>query len=131
MLSILAVTLYNRFLVSFFSCCLQIQDLAPELQGASHIVLENPDLISRAVLRRGLDAQTAFQIVSIDIADIDVGHNIGARLQADQAEADTRVARARAEGRRPAIGTVDFQSPEWAVRCGIDRIEGDRAAVEV
>ena len=54
-------------------------------------VMENPDSISRAVLQRGLDAQTAFQIVSIDIADIDVGQNIGARLQADQAEADTRV----------------------------------------
>ena len=63
-------------------------------------VLENPDLISRTVLRRGLDAQTAFQIVSIDIADIDVGDNIGARLRADQAEADVRVARAQAEGRR-------------------------------
>ena len=63
-------------------------------------VMENPDSISRAVLARGLDAQTAFQIVSIDIADIDVGQNIGARLQADQAEADTRVARARAEERR-------------------------------
>jgi uncharacterized protein YqfA (UPF0365 family) len=64
------------------------------------VVMENPDLISKAVLARGLDAQTAFQIVSIDIADIDVGENIGARLQADQAEADTRVARARAERRR-------------------------------
>jgi len=63
-------------------------------------VLENPDRISRAVLDRGLDAHTAFEIVSIDIADIDVGENIGARLQADQAEADTRVARARAELRR-------------------------------
>ena len=63
-------------------------------------VLENPDLISRAVLAKNLDSQTAFEIVSIDIADIDVGTNIGARLQADQAEADTRVARARAEGRR-------------------------------
>lgn len=63
-------------------------------------VLENPDLISKAVLARRLDSQTAFEIVSIDIADIDVGQNIGARLQADQAEADTRVARARAEGRR-------------------------------
>ncbi|HIN95549.1 MAG TPA: UPF0365 family protein [Planctomycetes bacterium] len=63
-------------------------------------VLENPDLISKAVLSRRLDSQTAFEIVSIDIADIDVGDNIGARLQADQAEADTRVARARAEGRR-------------------------------
>jgi uncharacterized protein YqfA (UPF0365 family) len=67
----------------------------------SHLqVLENPDRISRAVLERGLDAHTAFEIVSIDIADIDVGENIGARLQADQAEADTRVARARAEQRR-------------------------------
>ena len=63
-------------------------------------VLENPDLISKAVLARRLDSQTAFEIVSIDIADIDVGENIGARLQADQAEADTRVARAKAEGRR-------------------------------
>ena len=63
-------------------------------------VLENPDRISRAVLERGLDAHTAFEIVSIDIADIDVGENIGARLQADQAEADTRVAQAAAEKRR-------------------------------
>lgn len=63
-------------------------------------VLENPDRISKAVLARGLDAHTAFEIVSIDIADIDVGENIGARLQADQAEADTRVARAKAERRR-------------------------------
>lgn len=63
-------------------------------------VLENPDRISKAVLARRLDSQTAFEIVSIDIADIDVGENIGARLRADQAEADTRVARARAEGRR-------------------------------
>lgn len=63
-------------------------------------VLENPDTISQMVLKRRLDSQTAFEIVSIDIADIDVGDNIGARLQADQAEADTRVARAQAEGRR-------------------------------
>ncbi len=63
-------------------------------------VLEQPDRISRAVLERGLDAHTAFEIVSIDIADIDVGENIGARLQADQAEADTRVAQAAAEKRR-------------------------------
>ena len=67
----------------------------------SHLkVMENPDKISTAVLDRGLDAQTAFEIVSIDIADIDVGENIGARLQADQAEADMRVARAKAEERR-------------------------------
>jgi len=63
-------------------------------------VLENPDMISKAVLARRLDSQTAYEIVSIDIADIDVGSNIGARLQADQAEADTRVFRAKAEGRR-------------------------------
>jgi uncharacterized protein YqfA (UPF0365 family) len=63
-------------------------------------VLEKPDRISKAVLAKRLDSQTAFEIVSIDIADIDVGDNIGARLQADQAEADTRVARANAEGRR-------------------------------
>ena len=63
-------------------------------------VLENPDRISKAVLERGLDAHTAFEIVSIDIADIDVGDQIGARLRADQAEADTRVARAMAEQRR-------------------------------
>ena len=67
----------------------------------SHLeVMENPNKISKAVLQRGLDAQTAFEIVSIDIADIDVGENIGARLQADQAEADMRVARAKAEERR-------------------------------
>jgi uncharacterized protein YqfA (UPF0365 family) len=63
-------------------------------------VLANPDRISKTVLDRRLDSETAFEIVSIDIGDIDVGENIGARLQADQAEADTRVARARAEGRR-------------------------------
>ena len=63
-------------------------------------VLENPDEISRVVLTRGLDAGTAFEIVSIDIADVDIGNNIGARLQADQAEADKRVAQANAEKRR-------------------------------
>ncbi|MEX0726712.1 MAG: flotillin-like protein FloA [Planctomycetaceae bacterium] len=65
-------------------------------------VLENPDNISRTVLNQGLEAQTAYEIVSIDIADIDVGENIGARLQADQAEADMRVAQAKAEQRRAA-----------------------------
>jgi len=72
-------------------------------------VLENPDMITRVVLSRGLDAQTAFEIVSIDIADIDVGENIGARLQSDQAEADTRVARAKAEGRRAEAIAVEQQ----------------------
>jgi len=65
-------------------------------------VLENPDSISHTVLNQGLEAQTAYEIVSIDIADIDVGDNIGARLQADQAEADMRVAEANAEQRRAA-----------------------------
>jgi uncharacterized protein YqfA (UPF0365 family) len=74
--------------------------------SASHLdVMEHPDRISKTVLARGLDAQTAFRIVSIDIAGIEVGQNIGARLQADQAEADTRVARAKAEERR-ALATA-------------------------
>jgi uncharacterized protein YqfA (UPF0365 family) len=63
-------------------------------------VLENPDRISKGVLQKGLDAGTAFEILSIDIADVDIGDNIGARLQADQAEADKRVAQAAAESRR-------------------------------
>ena len=63
-------------------------------------VLENPDLISQTVLNKGLDAGTAFEILSIDIADVDVGVNVGAKLQADQAEADKRVAQAKAEERR-------------------------------
>jgi uncharacterized protein YqfA (UPF0365 family) len=69
--------------------------------AASHkMVLENPDLISRTVLAKGLDAGTAFEIVSIDIADVDVGQNIGARLRADAAEADKILAQAKAEERR-------------------------------
>jgi uncharacterized protein YqfA (UPF0365 family) len=63
-------------------------------------VLENPDLISKRVLAKGLDAGTAFEILSIDIADVDVAQNIGAKLQGDQAEADKRVAQALAERRR-------------------------------
>ena len=63
-------------------------------------VLANPDLISKTVLKKGLDAGTAFEILSIDIADVDVGENIGAKLQAEQAEADKRVAQALAEKRR-------------------------------
>lgn len=63
-------------------------------------VLENPDSISRTVLNKGLDSGTAFEILSIDIADVDVGRNIGAQLQTDQAEADKRIAQARAEERR-------------------------------
>jgi uncharacterized protein YqfA (UPF0365 family) len=63
-------------------------------------VLENPDNISKTVLAKGLDAGTAFEILSIDIADVDVGKNIGAELQTDQAEADKRIAQAKAEERR-------------------------------
>lgn len=67
----------------------------------SHMeVLENPDLISRTVLEKGLDASTAFEILSIDIADVDVGRNIGANLMTEQAEADKRIAQAKAEERR-------------------------------
>ncbi|MBX3415073.1 MAG: flotillin-like protein FloA [Pirellulales bacterium] len=84
-------------------------------------VLENPDMISKAVLARRLDSQTAFEIVSIDIADIDVGDNIGARLQADQAEADTRVARAKAEGTRAMAASREQEM--------IAQIEESRAKV--
>lgn len=63
-------------------------------------VLENPDIISRRVLERGLDAGTAYEILSIDIADVDIGRNIGAELRTDQAEADKRIAQAAAEQRR-------------------------------
>lgn len=72
-------------------------------------VLANPMLIAQAVLSKSLDSQTAFEIVSIDIADIDVGDNIGARLQADQAEADVRVARARAEERRAQAVALEHE----------------------
>lgn len=69
--------------------------------SASHkTVLENPDQISKYVLERGLDQGTAFEILSIDIADVDVGRNIGAELQTDQAEADKKIAQAKAEERR-------------------------------
>ncbi|MCC6125548.1 MAG: flotillin-like protein FloA [Pirellulales bacterium] len=88
----------------------------------SHLeVLETPDRISKAVLARRLDSQTAFEIVSIDIGDVDVGENIGARLQADQAEADMRVARANAEGRR-ALAVAEEQEM-------IAKIEESRAKV--
>ena len=63
-------------------------------------VLENPDQISKVVLDKGLDAGTAFEILSVDIADVDVGKNIGAQLQIDQAEADKKIAQAQAEKRR-------------------------------
>jgi len=70
-------------------------------------VLENPDIISKTVLAKGLDSGTAFEILSIDIADVDVGENIGAKLQTDQAEADLQVARAKAEERRAAAVALE------------------------
>ena len=76
--------------------------------SSSHkLVLENPDNISKSVLAKGLDAGTAFEILSIDIADVDVGTNIGAILQTDQAEADLKVARAKAEERRAAAVALE------------------------
>ena len=70
-------------------------------------VLENPDRISKLVLQKGLDSGTAFEILSIDIADVDIGDNIGAKLQAEQADADKRVAQAKAEVRRAAAVAVE------------------------
>ena len=78
-------------------------------------VLENPDLISQNVLNKGLDSGTAFRILSIDIADVDVGRNIGAQLQMDQAEADRRIAQAKAEERR-AIAVAREQEMIAAVQ---------------
>ncbi|MFM8477814.1 MAG: flotillin-like FloA family protein, partial [Planctomycetaceae bacterium] len=85
------------------------------------LVLENPDSISKTVLEQGLEAQTAYEIVSIDIADIDVGENIDARLTADRAEAEMRVAQAKAEQRRAAARAREQEM--------IARIQQNRAAV--
>ena len=84
-------------------------------------VLENPDRISKAVMARGLDAGTAFEILSIDIADIDVGENIGAKLQADQAEADKRRFQAEAEKRRAMAVALEQENKA--------KIEENRAIV--
>jgi len=73
-------------------------------------VLENPDMISRTVLNKGLDDGTAFEILSIDIADVDVGRNIGARLQMDQAEADKNIAQAKAAERRFAALALEQEN---------------------
>ena len=78
-------------------------------------VLENPDSISRTVLNKGLDSGTAYEILSIDIADVDVGRNIGAQLQTDQAEADKRIAQAKAEERR-AMAIAREQEMKAAVQ---------------
>ena len=83
--------------------------LVPKAQFATHgsaetykAVLENPDRISKTVLDKALDSNTAFEILSIDIADVDVGENVGAKLQAEQAEANKLIAQAQAEVRRAA-----------------------------
>jgi uncharacterized protein YqfA (UPF0365 family) len=91
-------------------------------------VLENPDKISKTVLSKGLDSGTAFEILSIDIADVDVGKNIGAELQTDQAEADKRVAQARAEERR-AMAVA--QEQEMKARVEEMRAEVVRAEAQV
>ena len=84
--------------------------------SSSHkAVLENPDLISQTVLNKGLDKGTAYEILSIDIADVDVGRNIGAQLQMDQAEADRRIAQAKAEERR-AMAVAHEQEMKAAVQ---------------
>lgn len=86
--------------------------------GSSHShkdVLENPDSISQTVLGKGLDSGTAFEILSIDIADVDVGVNVGAKLQIDQAEADKRIAQAKAEERR-AIAVAQEQENKAEVQ---------------
>lgn len=88
-------------------------------------VLENPDRISKVVLAKGLDAGTAFEILSIDIADVDVGTNIGAILQADQAEADLKVARAKAEERRAAAIALEQEMKAEVVRMQAKVVEAE------
>ena len=88
-------------------------------------VLENPDDISQTVLSRGLDAGTAFEILSIDIADIDVGKNIGAELQTDQAEADKRVAQARAEERRAMAVALEQENSAKVQEKRADLVEAE------
>lgn len=88
-------------------------------------VLENPDRISKVVLEKGLDAGTAFEILSIDIADIDIGSNIGAILQTDQAEADLKVANARAEERRAMAVALEQEMKASTVEARAKVIEAE------
>ncbi len=88
-------------------------------------VLENPDSISKVVLQKGLDSGTAFEILSIDIADVDVGTNIGAILQTDQAEADLKVARAKAEERRAAAVAAEQENKAEIARMRSKVIEAE------
>ena len=91
-------------------------------------VLENPDLISAAVLEKGLDSETMYHIVSIDIQDVDVGRNIGANLQTDQAEADKKVYQAKAEARR-AMAVAEEQ--EWVAKTQEMRAKVVEAEIQV
>ena len=96
--------------------------------GSSHshkAVLENPDFISRVVLEKGLDAGTAFEILSIDIADIDIGKNIGAVLQMDQAEADKNIAQAKAEERRAMAIALEQENKATAQEMRAKVIEAE------
>jgi len=88
-------------------------------------VLENPDRISKTVLEKGLDSGTAFEILSIDIADVDVGANIGAKLQADQAEADKRIAQAKAEERRALAVAIEQEMKARVVEMRAKVVEAE------
>lgn len=88
-------------------------------------VLENPDLISKTVLNKGLDAGTAFEILSIDIADVDVGRNIGAQLQTDQAEADKQIAQAKAEERRAMAVAREQEMKSYVVEMRAKVVEAE------
>ena len=90
-------------------------------------VLENPDLISKTVLSKGLEAGTAFEILSIDIADIDVGRNVGAQLQTDQAEADKKIAQAKAEERRAmaVAGEQEMKAKTQEMRAKVVEAEAE------
>ena len=88
-------------------------------------VLENPDSISKLVLKKGLDAGTAFEILSIDIADIDIGKNIGAALQIDQANADKNIAQAKAEERRAMAVALEQENKARAQEARAHVIEAE------
>ena len=93
-------------------------------------VLENPDSISKLVLSKGLDDGTAFEILSIDIADIDVGKNIGAQLQMDQAEADKNIAQAKAEERRSMAIAAEQEMKAKAQEARMQNMQADTAMRE-
>lgn len=88
-------------------------------------VLENPDSISEVVIQKGLDSGTAFEILSIDIADVDVGHNVGAELQRDQAEADKNIAQAKAEERRAAAIALEQENKADIAKAKADVIKAE------